>query len=47
MKFRQVHLDFHTSEKLENIGADFNKEELEKAIVQYNRRERRFGGVKG
>ena len=29
------------------LWPDFNKEELEKAIVQYNRRERRFGGVKG
>ena len=28
------------------LWPDFNKEELEKAIVQY-RRERRFGGVKG
>ena len=32
MKFRQVHLDFHTSEKLENIGADFNKEEFCRAL---------------
>ena len=31
----------------ECLWPDFNKEELEKAIVQYNRRERRFGGVKG
>ena len=29
------------------LWPDFNKEELEKAIMQYNRRERRFGGVKG
>ena len=29
------------------LWPDFNKEGLEKAIVQYNRRERRFGGVKG
>lgn len=28
------------------LWPDFNKEELEKAIVQYNSRERRFGGVK-
>lgn len=29
------------------LWPDFNREELEKAIVQYNSRERRFGGVKG
>ena len=29
------------------LWPDFNQEELEKAIVQYNSRERRFGGVKG
>lgn len=28
------------------LWPDFNKEELVKAIVQYNSRERRFGGVK-
>lgn len=28
------------------LWPDFNQEELEKAIVQYNQRERRFGGVK-
>ena len=28
------------------LWPDFNKEELKKAIVQYNKRERRFGGVK-
>ncbi len=27
------------------LWPDFNQEELERAIVQYNRRERRFGGV--
>lgn len=30
----------------ECLWPDFNKEELKKAIVQYNSRERRFGGVK-
>jgi undecaprenyl diphosphate synthase len=25
---------------------DFTKEELEKAIAQYNKRDRRYGGVK-
>lgn len=28
------------------LWPDFNQEELEKAIVQYNQRDRRFGGVK-
>ncbi len=28
------------------LWPDFNQEELEKAIVQYNKRERRFGAVK-
>lgn len=28
------------------LWPDFNKEELEKAILQYNSRERRYGGVK-
>ncbi|MEM2089158.1 MAG: beta-galactosidase trimerization domain-containing protein [Thermoproteota archaeon] len=37
LRFRQVHLDFHTSEHIINVGADFNPEEfastLEKARV--------------
>ena len=28
------------------LWPDFNKEELLKAIAQYNKRDRRFGGVK-
>ena len=28
------------------LWPDFNKEELKKAIVKYNERDRRFGGVK-
>ena len=28
------------------LWPDFNKEELKKAIVQYNQRDRRFGGIK-
>lgn len=28
------------------LWPDFNKEELKKAIIQFNKRERRFGGVK-
>ena len=30
----------------ETLWPDFNEEELRKAIVQYNKRDRRFGGVK-
>ena len=37
MRFRQVHLDFHTSEKLTGIGEGFDKkqwqETLKKAAV--------------
>lgn len=29
MNFRQVHLDFHTSEKIENIGSEFSKENFQ------------------
>lgn len=29
MRFRQVHLDFHTSEMIENIGAEFSKENFQ------------------
>ena len=28
------------------LWPDFNKKELEKAIAYYNKRDRRFGGVK-
>ena len=28
------------------LWPDFNEEELKRAVVQYNKRERRFGGVK-
>jgi hypothetical protein len=30
--FRQVHLDFHTSELIENIGSDFSKEQFQSAL---------------
>ena len=37
LRFRQIHLDFHTSEKIAGIGAEFDPEEfastLEKARV--------------
>ena len=32
MKFRQVHLDFHTSECIEGIGSKFSKEQFQRAL---------------
>lgn len=32
MRFRQVHLDFHTSECIENIGKEFSKERFQSAL---------------
>ena len=32
MRYRQVHLDFHTSEKIVEIGKKFNKENFQKAL---------------
>ncbi len=32
MKFRQVHLDFHTSECLAGIGSKFSKEQFQRAL---------------
>ena len=32
MNFRQVHLDFHTSEKIDNIGGEFDKAQFQKAL---------------
>ncbi len=32
MNYRQVHLDFHTSEKIENIGEKFSKLEFQNAL---------------
>ena len=29
MNFRQVHLDFHTSEKIDGIGSEFSKENFQ------------------
>ncbi len=31
--FRQIHLDFHTSEKIEGIGKDFNKQDFQDALT--------------
>lgn len=33
---RQIHLDFHTSEKIENIGAKFDKKQFQEALVTGN-----------
>jgi len=33
MHFRQVHLDFHTSEKIEKIGFAFDKKEFQQALI--------------
>ena len=32
MRFRQVHLDFHTSENIAGIGSKFSKEQFQKAL---------------
>lgn len=32
MNFRQVHLDFHTSEKIGSIGSEFSKENFQQAL---------------
>ncbi|WP_413378444.1 alpha-amylase family protein [Paenibacillus taichungensis] len=32
MKFRQVHLDFHTSEAIEGIGRDFSKQQFQEML---------------
>ncbi len=32
MKFRQIHLDFHTSEKIDNIGEKFDKKQFQQAL---------------
>ena len=31
---RQIHLDFHTSGLIENIGENFSKEQFKKALTQ-------------
>lgn len=34
LRYRQVHLDFHTSEKIEKIGEKFQKEQFQNALKQ-------------
>lgn len=36
LNFRQVHLDFHTSEHIENIGADFDPKEFADTLKKAN-----------
>ena len=36
MRFRQVHLDFHTSEKIDGIGKNFDKEQFQAALKKGN-----------
>lgn len=33
MNFRQIHLDFHTSEKIPGIGSKFNKKQFQEALI--------------
>ena len=34
MRFRQVHLDFHTSEAIDNIGSEFDEKEFQQALIE-------------
>ncbi|MBN2851224.1 MAG: beta-galactosidase trimerization domain-containing protein [Clostridia bacterium] len=34
LRFRQIHLDFHTSELIENVGKEFNKEEFSSTLKE-------------
>ena len=36
LRFRQVHLDFHTSEAIENIGSKFDKKQFQEALKTGN-----------
>ena len=36
MSYRQVHLDFHTSDLIENIGKEFSKEDFQSALKKGN-----------
>jgi predicted nucleic-acid-binding Zn-ribbon protein len=36
LRFRQVHLDFHTSEYIPEVGADFNEEEFAERLEKAN-----------
>ena len=32
LRFRQVHLDFHTSERIDDVGKNFDKEQFKTAL---------------
>jgi len=34
MRFRQVHLDFHTSEAIDNIGKNFSKKQFQEMLIK-------------
>jgi hypothetical protein len=36
LRFRQIHLDFHTSESIESIGSDFEPDEFAETLVKAN-----------
>ena len=33
LKFRQIHLDFHTSPEIPEVGVDFNKAQWQKTLL--------------
>ena len=36
LRFRQIHLDFHTSEAIESVGSDFDPDEFAETLVKAN-----------
>jgi hypothetical protein len=36
LRFRQIHLDFHTSESIESIGLDFDPDEFAQTLLKAN-----------
>ena len=36
LRFRQIHLDFHTSETIESVGSDFEPDEFAETLVKAN-----------
>ena len=33
-RLRQIHLDFHTSPKIKDVGVDFNAEDFSRTLVE-------------
>ena len=33
MRFRQIHLDFHTSEHIKGVGSEFDKKEFQQTLL--------------